>query len=481
MLITLLFTIITFYGFYLWMVSRKYSHLPGNLGIEFPIIGNLYYSLKTSFLDHDGIIAHLKPLFPPGGGLHVMWYYWKPVVAISNPFMVEKLAGHPAFGDKESMVYESLPNFWKGIALYANADSKLKLRKKIINRSMTNQNLTNYHNIFVKMSKRMVDKMQHEKGTFNVERYTSMTAMGSIIETHFGSDLNAIDNDEVYNLMRWGMRKVAITLFNPIFGFLLNIFIAVNNTLKPVHQIIETCQKNLAQRQQNVTKDESKNLYFEDMLKEYSSIDSNYEEFQQVIREVMFVGSQSVSNLVTTSLAILATLPDIQEKAWHEQQNIFGDSDRDPTTTDIKNMEYLERFVKEAVRFVTCPSTVRKTKAEIIIDGKIIPPNTSVILCHRIMFMDSYYWENPSIFNPDRYLGDEPSKSYNHALSAFGYGIRNCPGAQFAYDQAKIMLSTILRRFKVVSDKRYEDIKQSAQIVMEITDGHHISIVKRKK
>ncbi|XP_014273709.1 cytochrome P450 4c3 [Halyomorpha halys] len=480
MLISLLIAIITFYGTYLWIIGRKYSHLPGYLGNEFPIIGHLYYSLKSSFLTHDDLIAYLKQQLPPGGGISTLWSYCKPVVAVSDPILIEKLAGHPAFCDKEPLVYENISNFWKGTFTYAYSDTKWKQRRKIINHSMNNQNLINYHNTFVKIAKRMVDKMEHESGAFNIERYTSMATMDSVIETHFGCDLNMIENNELYKIVHWGMSKVAKTFINPVYGFFLNIYLFFSILTKPFHQIIETSLKNTREKRQKATEDMTKNLYLEAMLEQYPSIDKNYKEIQQELMEMLFVGSQPVSILVSTALVFLATLPELQEKAWQEQQNIFGDSDRDPTIMDLKNMEYLERVVKEVIRFISGPTLARRTKEEIIIDGKIIPPKTTVILCSRIMLMDNYYWENPTMFNPDRYLGNEPSKSYNHAMSAFGYGIRNCPGSQFTYIQGKVLLSTVLRAFKVVSDRRYEDIKQSAQLMMEIKEGKNISIVKRK-
>ena len=41
----------------------------------------------------------------------------------------------------------------------------------------------------------------------------------------------------------------------------------------------------------------------------------------------------------------MAVLPDIQETVWQEQYEIFHNSTRDPTFTDVKKMEYLSRFV----------------------------------------------------------------------------------------------------------------------------------------
>lgn len=478
MLILALISLISLYGCYLWLVARKYAHLPAHLGSEFPIIGNLIYSLKNSFLSHDDIIARLQKLLPQGGGLCVMWIYFLPVVAISDPLIVDKLAEHPGFADKEPLVYENSSNLWKGVFAYANTDKKWKQRRKIINQSFKKNNMQNYHNTFVKMAKRMADKMEQEKRPFNIERYTIMAASDSIVETHFGSDLNMIDDNELYGLMHWGLGKLSTSLVNPVFGFFMNIALAVSNVANPIYKVLEITKKNILNKQQNETKEDGMNSYAEDILQQYQLIDGNSKEMKQELVEIILVGSHTVGVLVKTALIFLATLPEIQEKVWQEQKNIFGDSDRDPTLTDVKSMDYLERVVKEVIRFISGPSLIRRTKEEINIDGKIIPANTTVLISSRLMRMDEKFWKNPKKFDPDRYLENEPSNNY--PISFFGYGIRNCPGVQYAYNEGKIMLSTVLRRFKVISDRRFEDIKMSAQLMMEITEGQNVSIIKRK-
>lgn len=57
-----------------------------------------------------------------------------------------------------------------------------------------------------------------------------------------------------------------------------------------------------------------------------------------------------------------------QAKAYEELNDIFGDSDRDPTMEDLKAMKYLENCIKDALRlFPSVPVIARRlTEDEVI-------------------------------------------------------------------------------------------------------------------
>lgn len=55
-----------------------------------------------------------------------------------------------------------------------------------------------------------------------------------------------------------------------------------------------------------------------------------------------------------------------------------------------------------------------------------IPRGANVVFLSRYMRMDPKHWENPEIFNPDRFLKESDTLKYSY--TPFGIGVRNCPG-----------------------------------------------------
>ena len=54
-----------------------------------------------------------------------------------------------------------------------------------------------------------------------------------------------------------------------------------------------------------------------------------------------------------------------QEKAYKEQESIFQGSDRSPTMTDLNEMKYLERVIKETLRiYPSVPFIGRKINSD---------------------------------------------------------------------------------------------------------------------
>nr|XP_024216906.1 cytochrome P450 4V2-like [Halyomorpha halys] len=144
------------------------------------------------------------------------------------------------------------------------------------------------------------------------------------------------------------------------------------------------------------------------------------------LQEVFLTSSITVASTMSSTITYLAVLPQIQERAWKEQYEIFGDESREPTLEDLEQMKFLERVIKESLRF-SCPPFVGKQASEDIeVDGTIIPKNTIVIYLLEFLHKDPKYWKNPEVFDPDRFLEENEGLKYSYA--PFGVGVRSCPG-----------------------------------------------------
>lgn len=80
---------------------------------------------------------------------------------------------------------------------------------------------------------------------------------------------------------------------------------------------------------------------------------------------VASLGHDTTSHAIAWSTWCLATNPAVQEKLYEELNAHFGDSDRDITVQDLKELRYLNNCINESMRvFSPVPLIQRELRKE---------------------------------------------------------------------------------------------------------------------
>jgi cytochrome P450 len=81
-----------------------------------------------------------------------------------------------------------------------------------------------------------------------------------------------------------------------------------------------------------------------------------------------------------------------------------------------------------------------------VIRSREVPAGSTLSLspwtCHR----DPRWWDDPDAFRPDRWDGEQDRPEY--AYFPFGGGPRACIGARFARLELRLVLATLLARYR---------------------------------
>jgi cytochrome P450 len=122
----------------------------------------------------------------------------------------------------------------------------------------------------------------------------------------------------------------------------------------------------------------------------------------------------------------------------------------DPTAEDVKHLEYTKRVVQEIARLR--PSIWWFARVAIDDDdicGQPIKAGTTVLISQFLIHHHPSIWENPTVFNPDRFLPDKIAQRPKFAYLPFGAGPRVCLGSSFATMEMQMALAMLLRKFDV--------------------------------
>lgn len=173
------------------------------------------------------------------------------------------------------------------------------------------------------------------------------------------------------------------------------------------------------------------------------------------------------------NLYSLATNQRSQDKAYEEIKSIVGTDPTVPITVEhINQMKYLKAFVKETFRVWPNGTEVsRYTDKDFSLQGYHIPSGTHVDLNPFVHFRNPKIFPHPDLHLPERWLRIEDVKQtetpdegekvpwrsvieasekiHPYLLTPFGHGTRMCAGRRFAEQDLYVLLSTILRKFKL--------------------------------
>ena len=128
--------------------------------------------------------------------------------------------------------------------------------------------------------------------------------------------------------------------------------------------------------------------------------------------------------------------------------------DRQLTVDDVPQLPHTVRVIHESLRL--CPPAAvvtRMTMRDTIVNGFRIPRGTNVMVGIYTLHRDPELWENPELFDPERFAPEYSAGRDRWQHLPFGGGPRTCIGDHFAMLESTLGLATIIRVAEVSSLK----------------------------
>jgi cytochrome P450 len=101
-----------------------------------------------------------------------------------------------------------------------------------------------------------------------------------------------------------------------------------------------------------------------------------------------------------------------------------------------------------------CPPAAaigRLATQDIIVDGYRVEAGTMVAVGTYAIHRDPALWDDPLLFDPDRFSPQNSTGRDRWQFIPFGAGPRSCIGDHFAMLEATLALATIVRRTEILS------------------------------
>lgn len=231
---------------------------------------------------------------------------------------------------------------------------------------------------------------------------------------------------------------------------------------------------------------EKRRLAFLDLMIEAakSGANINNNDIKEQVDTIMFEGHDTTAAGSSFVLCLLGIHQEIQDRVYNEIKHIFGESDRDATFADTLEMKYLERVIKESLRmYPPVPVIARQINEDVRLPSEnvVAPAGCTVVVATLKLHRREDIYKNPNVFDPDNFLPEKAANRHYYSYIPFSAGPRSCVGRKYAMLKLKILLSTILRNYRIKSDLTEEDFKLQADIILKRSDGFRIEIEPRIK
>ncbi|XP_015112787.1 cytochrome P450 4C1 [Diachasma alloeum] len=488
------------YKYYSW--RTKIDEIPGPRG-RFPIIGMVWEITRVKQEDQMQWLHKIANQYK--NGIFRIWIGIDPTVHINTPEHAEVILRSTKHIDK-SMIYKYIVP-WLGKGLLTSTGEKWSHDRKLITPSFHFRILEDFAEVMVEkasiLNRRLEEKVKlHGSKSFDVFKMTGKCALDIICETAMGINVDA--QSEVENeycqavecistgIMHRRLRpwlKLDWIFYRTEKGKQLKD--AIEKTHEKCVHLIEQRKAEKQQKLKIVDDTEAADggigkttrRAFLDLLLETNENTVKpltIEEIREQVNTFMFAGHDTTGALMGWVLFCIGNDEKVQKSIHQELDEIFGDSNEPVTTKQIPQLKYLDRVIKEVLRLFPSVSAIGRTMSEDLeLSPYTIPAGCTLTLQIYQLHRDPRHWPNPTHFDPDRFLPENSRDRHPYSYIPFSGGLRNCIGQKFALLEAKIVLTEILRKWRIKSRDNHDNVKAHTAMILRPHEGIFMNFYPR--
>ena len=164
---------------------------------------------------------------------------------------------------------------------------------------------------------------------------------------------------------------------------------------------------------------------------------------------LLFAGHETTAAALSWAWWLLGTHPEAESRVHKELDGVLAG--RAPQFEDLPNLSYTRMVFQEAMRlYPPAWATSRRSIDDDEVGGYCVPAGTTVLISPYVTHRNPRYWEDPEIFDPERFLLERSAGHPEFAYLPFGGGPRKCIGDHFAMTEGVLILTTIAQRYRLL-------------------------------
>ncbi len=198
-------------------------------------------------------------------------------------------------------------------------------------------------------------------------------------------------------------------------------------------------------------------------------------EIRDEVDTFMFEGHDTTTSGMSWTLYCLAKHPEHQDKVREEVRSVLRGREW-LEYDDLKDLKYTQCCIKEAMRLYPPVLLIfRETSKDIKIVGQDVPKGVQVVIPTYAIHRNPEIWKNPSEYNPLRFHPDHAENRHPYAYIPFSAGQRNCIGQNFALNEEKAVIASVVSRFSLSID-RDQTVEMVPKVVLRTRNDIRLKV-----
>jgi cytochrome P450 len=170
-------------------------------------------------------------------------------------------------------------------------------------------------------------------------------------------------------------------------------------------------------------------------------------QLRDEIVTLYLAGHETTANMLIWTFYLLSRAPAVRERLEQELDTL---PEGPPSLAALKELEYAPMVLSEALRLYPPAWTIARN---VIDDDEVcgyrVPGGSFVLLSPYITQRLDEFWPDPGRFYPERFTVANVRGRHRFAWFPFSAGPRVCIGKQFSMIEGQLILTQVMREFRV--------------------------------
>jgi cytochrome P450 len=334
-----------------------------------------------------------------------------------------------------------------GHGLFASGGELHATQRRLMQPVFRKSRIESYAEVMAALARRTRDHWAPGQEIDSAEEMMQLTMFVASIAL-FGHDIED-DADAVSKNMTFLLEHFT-RLFSPFFSLLLKLplpsTLRVRATVRDLDAVI---YRMIERRRANPGAGDDLLTRLMQAKDDETQAQMTGQQLRDELLTLLIAGHETTANLLAWTLFLLAQAPDKDALVHAEAKAVLGGRPGF-TAADADRLPYLRRVIMEGLRLYPPGWFIgRRALVDVRLGGYDVPKDSVVMLCQYLMQRDGRFYEDPAEFRPERWTEKFEKALPRGAFFPFSAGDRHCIGEGFAWQEALLILATLLERWRL--------------------------------